>query len=172
MKNKFRHGKYVSPSRLIYSAIHLSAALYGVGAYADEVTLCKLHEEVYLSCQSGGKIISLCASGNISPKNGYVQYRFGTTDHIELEFPKKPYPPMHHFRISDISEGSLSFTHVKFRSGNYDYVLYQGFTSGVYIKKIGKLVSNLLCEKGDYQTISPRAFRGIETVAPVDGIDN
>jgi hypothetical protein len=169
---KFKYEKYASLSTVICCAVDLSAALYGFGAYADEVTLCKLHEEVYLSCQSEGKIISLCASGNISPNNGYVQYRFGTTDHIALEFPKKRFPPMHHFRISDISEGSLSFTHVKFRSGNYDYVLYQGFPSGVYIKKSGKLVSNLLCEKGDYQTISPRAFRGIETVAPVDGIDN
>jgi hypothetical protein len=127
---------------------------------------------VYFSCPIYKKIISLCASGNISPNNGYVQYRFGTADHIELEFPGKPYPPRNRFSISDISEGNLNFTHIKFNSGNYNYVVYQGFPSGVYVKKSGKLVSNLFCEKGIYQRISPRAFRGIKTVAPVDGIDN
>ena len=157
---------------LIFSAIIFGAALCGVNAYADEATLCEPHEEVYFSCPIDKKIISLCASGNISPNNGYVQYRFGTADHIELEFPGKPYPPRNRFSISDISEGNLNFTHIKFNSGNYNYVVYQGFLSGVYVKKSGKLVSNLFCEKGIYKRISPRAFRGIKTVAPVDGIDN
>jgi hypothetical protein len=31
---------------------------------------------------------------------------------------------------------------------------------------------NLSCEKGIYQRIRPRAFRGIVTVSPIDGIDN
>jgi hypothetical protein len=147
-------------------------ALRSVNAYAEELTLCKAHEEVYFSCAVDKEIVSLCASGNISPDNGYVQYRFGTEDHIELEFPKMPYPPRNRFNISDISGGNLSFTHIKFNSGKYNYVVYQGFPSGVYVRKSGKQVSNLSCEKGIYQRISPRAFRGIKTVAPVDEIDN
>lgn len=152
--------------------IYVAAVFFGGNAYADEVTLCQSHEEVYFSCPTEGKVISVCASGNISPDNGYVQYRFGTPDRIELQSPGKPYPPRNRFSMSEISEGNINFTHLKFKCGKYDYVVYQGFPSGIYIKKGGKLVSNRICEHGSYQKISPRALRGIETVAPIDGIDN
>lgn len=141
-------------------------------AEADEPTLCSLHEEVYFSCLIGGRVMSVCASGNISPNNGYVQYRFGRIGKIELEFPEKPYPPRKSFSISDISEGNSRFTHFKFNSGRYNYVLYQGSPSGIYVKKDGKVVSNRSCDPGTDGPINPRAFRGIKTVEPIDGIDN
>ena len=156
-------------SRLAALAVMTSI---GASAYADEATLCQPHEEIYFSCSAVNKIISLCASGNISPSNGYVQYRFGTPDHVELQFPNKPYPPKNRLLISDISGGNLNYTHIKFKSGEYNYVIYQGFPSGLYIKKNGKLVSNLICEQGVYQQLNRRAYRGIRTVPPVDGIDN
>ncbi len=156
-------------ARAIYFA---GLILFGVSAEAEEITLCQPHEEVYFSCGIEGKLISVCASGNISPDNGYVQYRFGRVGEIELEFPKKPYPPRRWFSISDISEGNITFTHLKFNFGKYNYVLYQGSPSGIYIKRNGKLISNRTCDPGDYQPISPRALRGIKTVAPIDGIDN
>ncbi|MCC8403888.1 hypothetical protein LJ655_18675 [Paraburkholderia sp. MMS20-SJTN17] len=153
-------------------AVLLFIVSIGADAYADEATLCQLHEEVYFSCQTENKIISLCASGNISPNNGYVQYRFGTLDQIELQYPDRPYPPKNRFLISDVAEGSVSFTHVKFKSGEYNYVIYQGFPSGLYIKRKGKLVSNLTCGDGIYQRLSQRAYRGMRTAPPVAGVDN
>ncbi|MGF6916696.1 hypothetical protein [Paraburkholderia sp. 40] len=146
--------------------------LFSANAGAGEVTLCYPHEEVYFSCPTNGKIMSVCAAGNISPDNGYVQYRFGKIGHVEIEFPEKPYPPEKWFSISDIQSGNLSFTHLKFSSGRYHYVLYQGFPSGIYVKKDGKIISNHICDVGVYQPISPRAFRGIKTAEPIDGIDN
>jgi hypothetical protein len=141
-------------------------------AEADGATLCILHEEVYFSCPIGGRVMSVCASGNISPDNGYVQYRFGRMGKIEHEFPGKPSPPRKTFSISDISEGNSRFTHLKFNTGRYHYVLYQGSPSGIYVKKDGKVVSNRNCDPGTAEPINPRAFRGIKTVEPIDGIDN
>ncbi|MFM0550046.1 hypothetical protein P0D69_03600 [Paraburkholderia sediminicola] len=146
--------------------------LFAPKVLATEATLCQSHEEVYFSCRTGGKMLSICASGNISPDNGYVQYRFGRVGHIELEYPQKPYPPRKLFSISDISGGNLSFTHFKFSSRSYHYVLYQGDPSGIYIKRNGKVVSNRICDPGTYQPISPRVLRGVETVPAIDGIDN
>jgi hypothetical protein len=125
--------------------------LFGANAEADETTLCQPHEEVYFSCPVAGKVLSVCASGNISPDNGYVQYRFGRIGKIEFEYPDKPYPPRKLFSISDISGGNLSFTHLKFDSGKYHYVLYQGDPSGIYIKRGGKVISNRTCDPGTYQ---------------------
>jgi hypothetical protein len=136
-----------------------------------EETMCYSHEEIYFSCPVGGKIISVCASGNISPKNGYVQYRFGRPGKPELEFPADSNPPGHRFSISDFYGGNINSVHLKFRSGGYDYVVYQSATSGVYITKNGRTVRNISCDGGQYRQISPRAKRGIRTVAPVDNID-
>ncbi|HIC7207781.1 hypothetical protein [Burkholderia stabilis] len=141
-------------------------------AQAVEVTLCQSHEEIYFSCSLGGKIVSLCASGNISPNNGYVQYRSGVPAHIDIQFPNKPYPPNGRFEISDISAGNLDCVHIKFKFGKYDYVIYQGSPSGVCIKEHGDLISNETCEQGEYQQLNQRVFRGIKTQPPVDGVDN
>lgn len=140
-------------------------------AQSEEKDLCAPFEEIYFSCPVGHKVISVCASGNISPENGYVQYRIGRPGRVEFQYPKMPDPPRRNFAISDISGGNLNIVHLKFKSGSYNYVLYQGNVSGVYVKENGKIVANLMCGSGGYKTISPRAMRGIDTVPPVDGVD-
>ncbi|UBM11616.1 hypothetical protein [Cupriavidus metallidurans] len=82
------------------------AFLFGTGSNAEEITLCRPYEEVYFSCQIDEKILSVCACGNVSPDNGYVQYRFGKSDKVELEYPEKSYPPRSRFSISDIWGGT------------------------------------------------------------------
>jgi len=156
---------------LRFAAVSIAVGAWA-SAHADETTLCQPHEEIYFSCPTGKKIISLCASGNISPDNGYVQYRFGTPDHVELQFPNKPYPPKSRFLIGDILGGNVNYVHIKFKSGKYNYVVYQGLPSGLYIKKNGRLVSNLVCDQGIYQQLSRRAYRGMRTAQPVEGVDN
>jgi hypothetical protein len=141
-------------------------------AQSAEETLCAKFEEVYFSCPIKDKIVSVCASGNISPENGYVQYRIGRPGHVEFQYPDAPVAPKNRFSISDILGGNLNITHLKFRSGKYDYMVYQGGVNGVYVKRAGKAVANLTCGVGDYQMINPRAKRGIETVPPVDDVDD
>ena len=141
-------------------------------APSEEETLCAPHEDIYFSCHEGRKIISVCASGNISPVNGYVQYRIGRPNAIEMEYPDMPNSPKEHFYLSNISGGNLNFTHLKFTSSKYNYVVFAGDVSGVYVKKDGKTLANLRCEAGDYRRFSPKMSRGIKTVDPEDGIDN
>jgi hypothetical protein len=136
-----------------------------------EETMCYAHEEIYFSCPVDKKTISICASGNISPKNGYVQYRFGRPGKPELEYPAESNPPMNKFSISDFHGGNVNSVHLKFKSGKYIYVVYQSATSGVYVTKNGRVIRNLLCGGGQYRQISPRAKRGIITAAPDDNDD-
>jgi hypothetical protein len=133
--------------------------------------MCYPHEEIYFSCPVGDKIISVCASENISPKDGFVQYRFGHPGKPELEYPAESYPPMNKFSISNFHGGNISSIHLKFKVGKYTYVVYQSATSGVYVIRNGRTVRNLLCDAGHYRQISPRARRGIENVAPDDNDD-
>lgn len=50
---------------------------------------CKIDEKIVFSCllEKSKKIISICASSNFSVENGYLQYRFGKQDKIELTLP-------------------------------------------------------------------------------------
>jgi len=128
---------------------------------------------VYFSCKTeGGKTISLCAAGNTSPKSGYVQYRFGSSEEIEFKYPNLADAPFEKFSISDIAEGNVNFTHVKFKSSGYDYVIYDGFPSGIYIRKDGESIANFVCDPESTYRLNARALRGINTVSSVDGIDN
>ncbi|WP_454763515.1 hypothetical protein [Cupriavidus campinensis] len=135
-------------------------------------TLCRPSEEVYFSCETGQKIISLCAIGNVSPDRGTVQYRFGTPENTELIYPPLGGAPAGKFSISDIFGGNLNFTNIKFRSGDYDYVIYDGNNSGIYVLRAGKTVVNLRCKSETVQGLNSRAFRGIETVPPDPDIDD
>lgn len=74
-------------------------------------------------------------------------------------------------RLAIYGGGNLAFTHLKFDFGGYQYVLYMGHPSGIYVVKDGKLISNRTCNAGA-EPINPRAFRGIETVMQIDGVDN
>jgi hypothetical protein len=153
-------------------AIFASIAISSLALAEDhEKTLCEKSEEIYFSCQIEKKILSICASGNISPKNGYVQYRYGAPGHIELEYPSQPVPPKGKITISDISEGNVSFTHLKFKHQGYAYVVYQGFPTGLYIKKGKRTIFNKICQPGVYQQLEQRAFRGIDTIPAEEGID-
>jgi hypothetical protein len=58
--------------------------------HATAETLCKQEEIVYFSClTSTGKIISLCGNSMADTENFWLQYRFGKSSRIELEYPKK-----------------------------------------------------------------------------------
>ncbi|VVE88359.1 hypothetical protein PBR20603_02308 [Pandoraea bronchicola] len=142
-------------------------------AFAEETTLCHSFEEIYFSCHINNNIISLCASGNLSPERGYVQYRYGKIENIEFQHPKNPAPPpKKRIEISEITIGHIDFTNIKFRSDSYAYEIYQGFPSGLYVKHDGKLIFNHQCDVGIYQQLNQRIFRGLETVAPDSNIDD
>lgn len=82
-------------------------------------SLCKRTEKVYFSCsiKGGEKIVSLCGSKELrdSDKNyGYLQYRFGQVDNLELEFPKAlgkgirkfKYAEYHRFQVERVELGN------------------------------------------------------------------
>lgn len=170
-QNKRRQGLQVN-YRALHATVGLLCVIIGCKVVnAGEITLCQPHEEIYFSCPIDGKVVSLCASGNISPDNGYVQYRYGVPGRVELQFPEKRNPPRNLFGIIDIYVGNLNFTHVKFMVGAYGYVIYQGSPSGVYVKRHGGVISNYMCAPGIYQRLNQRVFRGLRTNSPVDGVD-
>jgi len=154
-------------SRLIKSMLAIGVSVMCVPVFSQEMTLCSDFEKVYFSCHAERKVISVCAAGNVSPVTGYVRFRFGDDmGNIEMEYPEGIHPPKEYFSVTNINEGNNHATHLRFKSGMYDYVISDSSSSGLYVSEGKKMVLHLTCERGDYSSINRRVFRGIPLVSP------
>lgn len=121
--------------------------------------LCEKDEFTYFSCKASKKVISLCASTDLGPKFGYLQYRFGIPNKVELEYPTtKAHPNGLFFESSAVYSGGID-NHLSFTNGAYKYVVYSTLTalgaptweheveSGVAILKSGKLFKDIPCSR-------------------------
>lgn len=155
---------------LIISVVFMGATVVAVCA-ENNPTLCASGEDVYFSCPLlGGKMVSVCASGNNDPRFGYVQYRYGLMDNIELIYPIKKSPPLGRFFLVDASEGSVNLGLIKFKVGSYTYIVAQAFVSFLTVLKDGEVIFRKSCDAGGHAFINRAALKGIETV-PKNGED-
>src|ERR1700683_2916905 len=98
-------------------------------------TLCLANEDTIFSCRAGKKVISVCASKDLTAEHGYLQYRFGAPAKVELTIPgDQPGPP-------NTSAGSRTLVfsggggaYLRFKSGDYDYVVYTAIGRGWGVK--------------------------------------
>lgn len=128
-----------------------------------DITLCALEEDIYFSCPlPGNKIVSICASGNINPDSGYVQYRYGSPEHVEMLFPLKKSPPKNKFFTVNASEGSVNKGIIKFKNGSYTYIVAQAFVSFLTVLKGDEVVLRKPCDEGGKAFLNPAVLQGIE----------
>jgi hypothetical protein len=151
----------------VASAIVLMGGVFAAPVFGDEVdaTLCTSQENIYFSCPlDGGKIVSVCASGNDKPSTGYVQYRYGTPEKVELIYPRKEVSPMGRFFVVNASEGSVNKDIIKFKNGKYTYIVAQASVSSLTVLKDDKVVLRKTCGEGGNAFVSRAARKGIDTV--------
>jgi hypothetical protein len=153
-------------SLLLFAQLQLHSQADGTEILPRNATLCHDFEEVYMSCLISNKVVSVCASGNISPRNGYVKYRFGTLGNIELEYPNKSIPPDDLFLIKVVNAGNNQETSLIFYNGIYSYELRRDARMRLIVEKNKKVISKLVCDEGQYQDFSPRMYRGIKAKQP------
>lgn len=111
-------------------------------------SLCETEEQVVWTCQAGARTISICASTNLNPKEGYAQYRIGRPGALEMEYPTTRVHPRGRFTYTLYPQGNstLSFT-----NGAYKYSLFEDLRStedGVYVERGDDLISNIRCNSG------------------------
>lgn len=114
--------------------------------------LCSSNELAVFSCRIGHKIVSLCATADLSETAGTLLYRFGSKSRIEIVFPETSDHPKNHFKMGlmDYSDSSGDF--IRFERGDYLYTLYSWakmpdpYTrDGVEVRKNSKLIADLRC---------------------------
>ena len=115
-------------------------------------TLCLKDEDNIFSCGAGKKVISVCASKDLAPDHGYLQYRFGSPKKVEMTIPADRSVPPAKTAIA----GSLTFSggggdYLRFKVGDYEYIVYTaigrgwGEKDGVAVEQNGKRRGHVSC---------------------------
>ena len=143
--------------RRCFSFLFIFFLVAGSAAGADiSGSLCLPGENVMFSCQIGEKVVSLCATADLSVDTGCLTYRFGRPGREpELTYPSKPTHPKDAFcyAYSGYSKGSTQ--ELAFDIGDYTYTVhidnhaFRGSASGIVIEKNGKRVAYLKCNVPD-----------------------
>ncbi|HEX7722732.1 MAG TPA: hypothetical protein VF397_11280 [Pyrinomonadaceae bacterium] len=86
-------------------------------------SLCARDERIIFSCpiRRPAKIVSLCASKDLTSERGYLQYRFGLPDKIELEFPKSRTRTQPQFQYTHYFRAQFDLTEISFTINGYEY---------------------------------------------------
>jgi hypothetical protein len=130
----------------------LLALLCALSASAAPPTLCLTAEVNVFSCGAGKKVISVCASKDASADQGYIQYRFGSPQKVELTVPaSKSVPPAKSAIAGNLSFSGGGGAYLRFPTGDYEYIVYTaigkgwGEKDGVAIEQKGKRRAHVSC---------------------------
>jgi hypothetical protein len=111
-------------------------------------SLCRTEEQIIFSCtvDPGARIVSLCASGALDHRRGYVQYHFGKPGAVELQFPQARANTQIAFRYAHYFRGQIDRTEVSFDNQGYRYTVFDYYegdirpltaVAGVRVTKLG-----------------------------------
>ena len=102
----------------------LALSMLGSAVQAAPTTLCHPDEKVWFSCRIGPEqTVSLCGTTNT------LQYRFGTAQHLALQFPAAASQGYSAFRWAHHTRLQADRTEVSFRHRGVDYTLFD-YTEG------------------------------------------
>jgi hypothetical protein len=124
-----------------------------------KLSLCQPSEAEVFNCQIKNKLLSVCASSSDKSKEQLLQYRYGTTSSIELNYPENPAVPSGHFMSSSVGYSGGGEFRIHFKNNDFDYILFDRtirtgfdddgnkpeFSAGIAIKESGKVKSVHKC---------------------------
>lgn len=92
-------------------------------------SLCAKDERVIFSCpvKRPPKIVSVCASKDLTSDQGYLQYRFGLPGKIELEYPKDRTSTQQKFKYSHYFRAQFDMTEIGFTIEGYEYSVFNDY---------------------------------------------
>lgn len=133
-------------------------------------SLCAPAESVVFSCPVGKKVVSVCASQELSPKSGWAQYRFGTPGQTpEMTLPAGlVHPSKGAYGATEAFSGGGG-AWLRFRNGPAAYVVFTGIgkwgpkgqtlsKAGVVVEQNGKQAAYLACSAKETSELGPDWF--------------
>jgi hypothetical protein len=95
----------------------------------SQASLCQPGERVVFSCglKRPAKLVALCASKSLTKESGYLQYRFGVPDKIELEYPKQREGSTQLFRYHHYFRAQVDLTEISFTNDGVEYTVFDNY---------------------------------------------
>lgn len=139
-------------------SILLVLALPATALASSARTHCEAGETIVFSCSTGTRILSLCASPDVSKTSGYLQYRYGVADKLELVFPEKLQPPGKLFTPGTLAFSGGGGAYLQFKKGAYTYTVFSAIgnwaasggkatAEGIAVKSGDNEIANFPCRK-------------------------
>ena len=93
------------------------------------MSLCAKDERIIFSCpvKRPAKIVSVCASKDLTSEHGYLQYRFGLPGKLELEYPKDRTGTQEKFHYSHYFRAQFDLTEIGFTINGYEYSVFDDY---------------------------------------------
>jgi len=143
-------------------------------AAEENQSLCSPDEVIVFSCVCSNKVLSLCATNNITANTGRLTYRYGIpVKTLELVYPAKPLEPAKAFYAYFDSWAKGSVSEISFKRGQYTYTVYSRTAAfeigtakrengaGVEIHRKEALVQDIWCKDSTIQDNIWRVLRNI-----------
>lgn len=148
----------------IFLFLITSSISIGANATTTHPSHCKENEEIFFSCVSESKVISVCASPDASAIHGHLTYRFGRIDQpVELEYPSTSIPPGNAFKFArEQGHPKGGSEQLAFSVGRFTYTIYSyhwstaadpQWESGVLVESDGKDVAIIRCTDPEGQLV-------------------
>jgi len=134
--------------RLFSPALALLVALFAGPTWAQEGNLCLPEEKVVFACAIEERLVSVCASPDLSRKSGYLQFRSGHPERIEIAWPEARYPRRHVTRGNLFYAGQIG-VYLRFTMGRTDFVVFSAGANrnGVVLQQDGAIRKKNLCKE-------------------------
>lgn len=139
-------------------------------AAVTSASLCAPTEDVVFSCPTGKKVVSVCASKNLSPTAGWAQYRFGVAGSTpEMTLPSGQVHPNKSAYGATESFAGGGGAWLRFKNGVTNYVVFAGIgkwgpkgqtvsKAGVVVEQNQKQAAFLSCSAKETSELGPDWF--------------
>ncbi|WP_322059488.1 hypothetical protein [Paraburkholderia sp. J63] len=164
--------------------VFATACCVPVWAAQPAVSLCNEGESVVFSCEVGKAYASVCASQDLSPTQGYIQYRHGQPGHLDME-----YPSVSSSRMAVFKAGSLIFSGgggawLRIVRNSFSYTIFTASgkwaknggiadAAGVVVKKNNRDIASKSCSGRPTSQLGSEFFRkaGIQESSDPDAFE-
>lgn len=123
------------------SATLILLSLHGT-AHAGPDACTQTERQVWY-CEANGKFYTLCASQDLGPNKGYLQYRAYKGATQEFAYPSAPRHPFGLFKLDLLPRGAA----LRFKYGAYDYEIHEPLAGSteILVSKNRKTLARLSC---------------------------
>lgn len=142
----------------------LTALLLGLGHAATEASAnaCTTAEQEIWSCEYQDKFYTICASNDLGPHSGYMQYRVYQKATQEFAYPASHQHPRGLFKLKLMPKGAA----MSFSNGAYAYEIYEPLAGDteIWVSKGRKRLANLSCRESSNTLTLTRTQNFLATV--------